>query len=61
MKIVVLGGTGLTARCAVRDLAESPGVSEVVIAGRNLQKAEKLAEKIKSKKVSIMPIRCNKT
>ena len=54
MKIVVLGGTGLTARCAVRDLAESPGVSEVVIAGRNLKKAQKLAEEIKSKKVSIM-------
>ena len=47
MKIVVLGGTGLTARCAVRDLAENADVSEVVIAGRNLKKAQKLAEEIK--------------
>ena len=53
MKIVVLGGTGLTGRCAVRDLAGSPGVSEVVMAGRNLSKAQKIAEEINSKKVSI--------
>ncbi len=56
MKIVVLGGTGLTGRCAVRDLAESREVSEVVMAGRNINKAQKLADKIKSKKVSIAQI-----
>ena len=53
MKIVVLGGTGLTGRCAVRDLVGSPGVSEVVMAGRNLNKARKIAEEINSTKVSI--------
>ena len=53
MKIVVLGGTGLTARCAVRDLVENTDVSEVVIAGRNLKKAQKLAEEIKNKRVSV--------
>jgi len=53
LKIVVLGGTGLTGRCAVRDLVGSPGVSEVVMAGRNLNKARKIAEEINSKKVSI--------
>jgi len=53
LKIVVLGGTGLTGRCAVRDLVGSPGVSEVVMAGRNLNKARKIAEEINSTKVSI--------
>jgi len=53
MKIVVLGGTGLTGQCAVRDLVESRGVSEVVIAARNTDKAKQVADKIKSKKVSV--------
>lgn len=53
MKIAVLGGTGLTGRCAVRDLVESPEVSEVVLAGRNLSKAQKVAQEIHSKKISI--------
>jgi len=53
LKIVVLGGTGLTGRCAVRDLAESPRVSEVVLAGRRLNKAQKIAEEINNKKISI--------
>lgn len=53
MKIVVLGGYGLTGQCAVWDLVESPNVSEVVIVGRNLEKARKLAEKIKNSKISI--------
>jgi len=56
MKIVVLGGTGLTGRCAVRDLAESPEVSEVVMTSRSLKKAQKIADEIKSKKVSIAQI-----
>ena len=56
MKIVVLGGTGLTGRCAVRDLAQSPEVSEVVMTGRSLKKAQKIADEIKSKKVSIAQI-----
>ncbi|MFB0501229.1 MAG: saccharopine dehydrogenase NADP-binding domain-containing protein, partial [Candidatus Bathyarchaeia archaeon] len=56
MKIVVLGGTGLTGRCAVRDLAQSPEVSEVVMTGRSLEKAQRIADEIKSKKVSIAQI-----
>jgi len=56
VKIVVLGGTGLTGRCAVRDLAESPEVSEVVMTSRSLKKAQKIADEIKSKKVSIAQI-----
>jgi len=53
LKIVVLGGTGLTGRCVVRDLAESLRVSEVVLAGRSLNKAQKIAEEINNKKISI--------
>jgi len=56
MKIVVLGGTGLTGRCAVRDLAESPEVSEVVMTSRSLEKAQRIADEIKSKKVSIAQV-----
>ncbi len=52
MKVVVLGGAGLTGRCAVRDLAESPGVSEVVIADINVQHAKELAERIGKRNVS---------
>jgi len=53
LKIAVLGGTGLTGRCAVRDLVESAKVSEVVLAGRNLSKVQKIALEIHSKKISI--------
>ncbi len=37
----------------MRDLVESPEVSEVVLAGRNLSKAQKVAQEIHSKKISI--------
>jgi len=56
VKIVVLGGTGLTGRCAVRDLSESSEVSEVVMTSRSLEKAQRIADEIKSKKVSIAQI-----
>jgi saccharopine dehydrogenase-like NADP-dependent oxidoreductase len=56
MKIVVLGGTGLTGRCTVGDLSESPEVSEVVMTSRSLEKAQIIADEIKSKKVSIAQI-----
>jgi len=53
MRIVVFGGTGLTGQCAVKDLVESRGVSEVVIAARNVGKAQQTADTIRSKKVSV--------
>ncbi len=37
----------------MRDLVESPDISEVVLAGRNLNKAQKIAEEIGSRKISI--------
>jgi len=60
LKIVVLGGTGLTGRCAVRDLAQSREVSEIVMTSRSLEKAERIADEIKSKKVSIAQIDATK-
>ena len=51
MKIVVLGGAGLTGRCAVRDLVESPRVSEVVVADVDRARTEKLVSSIRSSKV----------
>jgi len=50
---MVLGGYGLTGCCAVRDLIETSNASEVIIGGRNPDKANNLAQKIKSKKISI--------
>ncbi len=52
MKVVVLGGAGLTGQCAVRDLVESGEVSEVVIADINLPKAKEIADSIPKGNVS---------
>jgi saccharopine dehydrogenase-like NADP-dependent oxidoreductase len=42
MKIIVLGGAGLMGRIAVKDLAASEGVDEVVIADRDTELAQKV-------------------
>lgn len=55
MKVVVLGGAGLTGQCAVRDLVES-NVSEVVIADINLPKAKELASSISKGNVSAVQV-----
>jgi saccharopine dehydrogenase-like NADP-dependent oxidoreductase len=52
MKVVVLGGAGLTGQCAVRDLLESGKISEVVIADINLPKAREIADSIPRGNVS---------
>ena len=44
MKIVALGGAGLMGRIAVKDLAASEGVSQVVIADRDTDLAHKVAD-----------------
>jgi saccharopine dehydrogenase-like NADP-dependent oxidoreductase len=44
MKIVTLGGAGLMGRIAVRDLAASLGVDQVVIADRDVELAQKVIE-----------------
>jgi saccharopine dehydrogenase-like NADP-dependent oxidoreductase len=51
MKVVVLGGAGLTGKCAVRDLANSPGVSEVVVADIEKERAQKFVSSLGSSKV----------
>ena len=52
MKVVVLGGAGLTGRCAVRDLIRSPKVSEVVVADIDEARARKFASSLKSNKIT---------
>ena len=46
MKIVVLGGAGLMGRIAVKDLAASKGVDRVVIADRDTETANRVADLI---------------
>ncbi len=51
MKVLVLGGYGAVGTAICGDLAEAPQISEVVCAGRNMDKAKQLAQKLKSDKV----------
>lgn len=50
MKIGVLGGYGGMAQVIVRDLIESPETKEVVICGRNFEKARSFAHELNSSK-----------
>lgn len=52
MKILVLGGYGAQGSVICTDLVKSPEVSEVICAGRNLEKAKRLADWLKSEKLS---------
>jgi len=52
MKVLVLGGYGAVGTAICGDLAQTPHISEVVCAGRNLDKARKLAQNLKSDKVT---------
>ena len=56
MKIIVLGGAGLMGRIAVKDLAASEGVDQVVIADRDTDLAHKVADLIPAgrSKVSVV-------
>jgi saccharopine dehydrogenase-like NADP-dependent oxidoreductase len=53
MKIVVLGGAGMMGCIAVKDLAHSQGVDQVVIADLNLERAREVSALIGSDKVTI--------
>jgi lysine 6-dehydrogenase len=46
MRILVLGGYGAMGSVICRDLAESPGVQEVLIGGRDIQKGKALIREI---------------
>jgi saccharopine dehydrogenase-like NADP-dependent oxidoreductase len=54
MRIVVLGGAGAMGQVAVRDLAHSNGVNEVVIAELSRQRAESVCAAIGVSKVKIV-------
>ncbi|RLI18907.1 hypothetical protein DRO54_09515, partial [Candidatus Bathyarchaeota archaeon] len=56
MKILVLGGAGAMGMVTVRDLADSPGVSEVIIGDANIKKAQEIAKWANKGKVSIQKV-----
>jgi lysine 6-dehydrogenase len=56
MKIVALGGAGMMGCISVQDLARSKGVSEVVIADRNMDRAREVADYIHSPKISLAQV-----
>jgi len=56
MKILVLGGAGAMGIVTVRDLTESPKVSEVVAADASQERLEQLVRLVKSKKLSIRQV-----
>jgi len=56
MRILVLGGAGAMGMVAVRDLAESPEVSEVIIGDANVEKAKEVAEWTGTEKVSVKKV-----
>lgn len=53
MKVLVIGGAGAMGMVTVRDLAESPEVSEVIIADANIEKAKKVQDWTGSEKTAI--------
>ncbi len=56
MKIIVLGGGGAMGMVTVRDLTESPEISEVIIGDADLNRAEKIVKWTNSKKVSLRKV-----
>lgn len=52
MKVLVLGGYGAVGTAICGDLAGIPHISEIVCAGRNMDKARRLVQKLKSDKVT---------
>ncbi|MFQ6074144.1 MAG: saccharopine dehydrogenase family protein [Candidatus Bathyarchaeia archaeon] len=52
MKILVLGGAGAMGMVTSRDLAESPDVSEVIVADVSVERARQIKDWIASEKVS---------
>jgi len=56
MKILVLGGAGAMGTVTAKDLAESPKVSEVVVADASQERLEQLVKLVRSKKLSIKQV-----
>lgn len=53
MKILVLGGAGAMGTVTVRDLAESPDVSKVIVGDVSIERANQLKGLVGSEKVSV--------
>ena len=53
MRIIVMGGAGDMGSRAVEDLALQEGLEEITIADKNLDSAQKLAERLKDKPVQV--------
>jgi lysine 6-dehydrogenase len=53
MKILVLGGAGAMGTVTVRDLAESPDVSKVIVGDVSLERANQLKSLVESEKISV--------
>ncbi len=58
-KVIVLGGAGAVGSVAVRTLANHNEFSEIVIGDYNTEKAKKIADGIKAKKVSVVKFDAN--
>ncbi|MEM1539990.1 MAG: saccharopine dehydrogenase NADP-binding domain-containing protein [Candidatus Bathyarchaeia archaeon] len=59
MKILILGGYGAQGSVICYELAKHKRVSEIVIAGRNLERAKALKKMLKSDKLSILCVDLN--
>lgn len=59
MKIVVLGGAGKMGVLAVEDLVLNEQVSEVVIADRDQEMSQAIADYLNSPKISVQPVDLN--
>ena len=61
MKIVVLGGAGLMGRIAVKDLAASEGIQQIVIADRDTELAHKVADLLPKGRSKVAIVRTDVT
>jgi len=56
MKILVLGGAGAMGTVTVRDLTESPDVTEVIVGDVSLERANQLKSSVGSEKISVRQV-----
>ncbi|MGF3573214.1 MAG: saccharopine dehydrogenase NADP-binding domain-containing protein [Candidatus Bathyarchaeia archaeon] len=60
MKILVLGGYGAQGSVICYELAKHKKVSEIVCAGRNIQRGKALKDAFKNEKLSVCRVDLNK-
>lgn len=59
MRFIVLGGYGIIGRAVISDLFKFEKDSEIIISGRNLEKARELAKSFNSKRVKAIKVDIN--